>query len=181
VKIYTKTGDQGETSLFGGTRVSKDNLRIDAYGTVDELNSVIGICRSMNRTLEVDAVLEEIQDDLFILGADLATPPDAKAKIARIQPADAARLEAHIDAITPQLQPLSQFILPGGNPTAAMIHFARTVCRRAERLTVRLSRSESISKDSLIYLNRLSDLLFVIARWVNFLSNTPEVTWKPGA
>ena len=177
MKIYTKTGDKGETSLFGGTRVSKDHLRIDAYGTVDELNSVIGVCRSINRFPEVDNILEGIQNDLFIIGADLASPHDASGKIERIQSGAISRLEGHIDAISGQLQPITNFILPGGDPAAAMVHFARTVCRRAERLTVRLSHAEPVSAESIIYINRLSDLLFVLARRVNALSNTPEIKW----
>jgi len=180
VKIYTKTGDKGETSLYGGKRVSKDSLRIEAYGTVDELNSIIGVCRSMNTAKEVDAIVEEIQNDLFVLGADLATPlaNDSKS-IRRIQSSDVERLERHIDAIEPNLTSLTTFILPGGNRTASMIHFARTVCRRAERHVVHLSREEHIGEQPVTYLNRLSDLLFVVARWVNALSNSSETRWKP--
>jgi cob(I)alamin adenosyltransferase len=180
VKIYTKTGDTGKTSLFGGKRVSKDTLRIEAYGTVDELNSILGVCRSMNTATEVDAVFGEIQNDLFMLGADLATPVDTKNKnVKRISPPDVARLEQHIDAIQPKLTPLTSFILPGGNRTAAMVHVARTVCRRAERLAVRLKREEPIGEQDVVYLNRLSDLLFVVARWINALGNMPETKWNP--
>jgi cob(I)alamin adenosyltransferase len=180
MKIYTKTGDRGETSLFGGKRVQKDALRIDAYGTVDELNSVIGVCRSMNTTQEVDRILEEIQYDLFTLGADLATPSDVKKRnIKRIHQRDIKRLEDHIDTMDPKLTPLKHFILPGGNRTAAMIHFARTVCRRAERLVVTLAREDHAGNLPTIYLNRLSDLLFVLARWVNSLGNTAEAKWNP--
>jgi cob(I)alamin adenosyltransferase len=179
MKIYTKTGDKGETSLFGGKRVPKDTLRIEAYGSVDELNSVIGICRSSNPAHQIDTILEEIQNDLFTLGADLATPHDANAKsIKRITNDDALRLEKHIDAIDPTLEPLKTFILPGGSRSAAMLHFARTVCRRAERLVVHLDREEHIGEHPVIYLNRLSDLLFMMARWANALSHTPEVKWK---
>ena len=179
MKIYTKTGDAGETSLFGGTRVEKDALRIEAYGTVDELNSVIGVCRSMNTVQEIDRILGQIQNDLFTLGADLATPRKTRRKIRRVTAADARRLERHIDTLEPLLAPLKHFILPGGGRTAAMLQFARTVCRRAERLVVRLSRSEPIGAHGVIYLNRLSDLLFVLARRVNGLGNTPETIWRP--
>lgn len=178
MKIYTKTGDEGNTSLFGGDRVSKGSERIEAYGTVDELNSLIGVCRSVNTLKEVDSILDEIQNDLFTLGADLATPSKVASKqVTRIKTSDISRLERHIDRIEPQLEPLKSFILPGGNQTAALIHFTRTVCRRAERRVVELSRSEHIDAFPIIYLNRLSDLLFVLARWVNALSNTTETKW----
>jgi cob(I)alamin adenosyltransferase len=179
MKIYTKTGDKGETSLFGGKRISKSALRIEAYGSVDELNSVVGICRASNPAHQIDTILEEIQNDLFTLGADLATPFDANAKqIKRITGEDSTRLEKHIDAIEPSLEPLKTFILPGGSRSAAMLHFARTVCRRAERLVVHLSEEENIGEQPVIYVNRLSDLLFMMARWANALSHTPEVKWK---
>lgn len=179
MKIYTKTGDAGDTSLFGGKRVPKNALRIEAYGTVDELNSIIGVCRASNPANEIDSILEEIQNDLFTLGADLATPFDSNAsKIKRITSGEITRLEKHIDAIDPQLEPLKVFILPGGSRSAAMLHFARTICRRAERLVVQLSKEEEVGEHPVIYLNRLSDLLFVIARWSNALSHTAEVKWK---
>jgi cob(I)alamin adenosyltransferase len=180
MKIYTKTGDKGETSLFGGTRVAKHALRIEAYGTVDELNSILGVCRSINTIRDVDAILEELQRDLFTLGADLATPRESSSQdIQRIASSDAERLERHIDAIESTFEPLKNFILPGGSTAAAMLHFARTVCRRAERLIVRLSTEERIGDHPTIYLNRCSDLLFMMARWVNHLGDTPETTWKP--
>ena len=180
LKIYTKTGDKGETSLFGGKRVGKDTLRIEAYGTVDELNSLLGVCRSLNTAKEVDAILEQIQNDLFTLGADLATPQDSKAKaVKRISTSDTSRLEQHIDKIDPTLEPLKHFVLPGGSRTASMLHFARTVCRRAERLVVQLAREETIGEEPVIYLNRLSDLLFVLVRWVNTISNMHETKWNP--
>lgn len=180
MKIYTKTGDKGETALFGGTRVPKDDLRIGAYGTVDELNSLIGVCRSMNTVREVDRILDQVQRDLFTLGADLATPRGARTKkIRRIGARDVRRLEKHIDAVDPLLAPLRHFILPGGSRTAAMIQFARTVCRRAERLVVGLSHSAPIGTHPTVYLNRLSDLLFVVGRHVNALSSTPETIWRP--
>ncbi len=179
MKIYTKTGDKGETSLFGGKRVSKDALRIEAYGTVDELNSLLGLCRSFNTVQEIDEILNQLQHTLFTLGADLATPSDVQNKsLKRIQESDVFSLESFIDTLTEKLQPLTSFILPGGNRAAAMIHFARTICRRAERLVVQLSHEEEINPQSIIYLNRVSDLLFVLARYVNALSNTSEVKWN---
>ena len=179
MKIYTRTGDGGDTSLFGGKRVPKDSLRIEAYGTVDELNSVIGVCRSLNAAKEIDSILDEIQHDLFTLGADLAAPKESTRKpVKRIQPSDIQRLERHIDDIDPKLDELKKFILPGGSRSAAMLHVARAVCRRAERLHTQLVRKEKTGDQPLIYLNRLSDLLFVLARWVNSLSNTPEIKWK---
>lgn len=178
MKIYTKTGDRGETSLFGGRRLPKDALRIEAYGTIDELNSILGICRSFNTDPQADDLLNEIQNDLFTLGADLATPQSLENKsIPRIQSSDVSRLEKHIDTIEPKLEPLRSFILPGGDQTAAMLHHARTVCRRAERLVVRLVREEHVGEDNVIYLNRLSDLLFVMARWMNTQTKTPETKW----
>jgi cob(I)alamin adenosyltransferase len=179
LKIYTKTGDKGETSLFGGKRVSKNALRIEAYGTVDELNSILGVCCSFNNAQDVDSILNELQQALFTLGADLATPSDVQSKsVKRIQESDIVLLEKSIDSLSEKIQPLKSFILPGGNRAAAMIHLARTVCRRAERLVVQLSHEEEINLQSIIYLNRLSDLLFVLARYVNALSNTSEVKWN---
>ncbi|MBI5216031.1 MAG: cob(I)yrinic acid a,c-diamide adenosyltransferase [Ignavibacteriae bacterium] len=179
MKIYTKTGDKGETSLFGGKRVTKDALRIEAYGTVDELNSMLGVCRSLNSVQEIDSILNDLQQSLFTLGADLATPSDVQNKsVTRIQETDIRPLEHTIDSISEKLQPLTSFILPGGNRAAAMIHLARTVCRRAERLVVQLSHEEEINRESIVFLNRLSDLLFVLARYVNALSNTSEVKWN---
>lgn len=180
MKIYTKTGDSGKTSLFGGKRVPKDALRIETYGTVDELNSLLGIVRAGKVNSKIDSILEEIQNDLFTLGADLATPEDPRGKrIKRINTSHVSRLESHIDAIDPALKPLRNFILPGGNRSSAMLHFARAVCRRAERLAVKLEREEHIGRQPVIYLNRLSDLLFVLSRKANALSNVHEKTWKP--
>ena len=178
MKIYTKTGDNGETSLFGGKRVPKDHLRIEAYGTIDELNFLIGVCRTLSLPREVDVILIETQNDLFVLGAELASPDTSSEKIPRIQPDAISRIERHIDAIVPQLTPLTNFILPGGHPAAAMIHLARTVCRRGERCAVELSHHDQISPQVIIYLNRLSDLLFIVARWVNASNNSPEIEWK---
>ncbi|MEW6510347.1 MAG: cob(I)yrinic acid a,c-diamide adenosyltransferase [Bacteroidota bacterium] len=179
MKIYTRTGDRGETSLYGGQRVPKDALRVEACGTVDELNSVIGMIRSDAPQPEIDAVLTQVQNRLFDLGADLATPRAlARTDVRRIDAGDATDLEQHIDAIEGRLKPLQQFILPGGSPVAARLHFARTVCRRAERSVVRLSRNEDIGDTITTYLNRLSDLLFVLARYANQSAAVPEITWK---
>lgn len=179
MKIYTKTGDEGETSLFGGQRVLKESLRIETYGTVDELNSVVGIARSLKPHKEVDAILESIQNDLFVLGADLATPlTQTSGKVSRVQQSQVDTLERYIDSLEPKLQPLKVFILPGGSMVAAHLHFARTVCRRAERLTSQLSREEKIGPAPLVFLNRLSDLLFVLARYANYLDGVAETQWK---
>jgi cob(I)alamin adenosyltransferase len=179
MKIYTKTGDSGDTSLFGGQRVPKDALRIEAYGTVDELNSMLGIVRADNQDAEIDRILSEIQNQLFELGADLATPRSVEKKVVkRIDPKDVQQLEKVIDAVDPVLKPLRRFVLPGGSPLAARLHFARTVCRRAERAVVRLSRNEDIGEAVTVYLNRLSDLLFVLARYANQKARVPEVKWK---
>jgi cob(I)alamin adenosyltransferase len=180
MKIYTKTGDTGETSLFGGQRVPKDALRIDAYGTVDELNSLLGVVRSLNPHQEIDAILRRLQDDLFVLGADLATPVEkSSGKIPRIEPGHSENLERIIDSLESSLQPLTSFILPGGSSVGAQLQAARTVCRRAERLVVRLSREEKIGPLPLVYLNRLSDLLFVLSRYANHLDGVKETPWAP--
>ncbi len=180
MKIYTKTGDKGDTSLFGGQRVPKDALRIEAYGTVDELNSVLGVARADSRNQQIDEILERVQNELFELGADLATPRSANTKhIKRIEPKHSEHLEKSIDTLDVHLKPLKAFVLPGGLPVAARLHFARTVCRRAERTVVRLSRNEDIGEGITVYLNRLSDLLFVLARYANHVANVPETQWKP--
>lgn len=177
VKIYTKTGDNGETSLYGGKRISKSSLRLEVYGTIDELNAIIGICRSMWPPQELEGILEEMQEVLFVLGADLATPYDATAKVHRISSEDVALLEKYIDSIEPQLEPLRSFILPGGSGLASHLHFARTVCRRAERITVMLAERENIGDTVVVFLNRLSDFLFVLARWANNLEGRDEIKW----
>lgn len=181
MKIYTKTGDKGDTSLFGGQRVPKDALRIEAYGNVDELNSVLGIVRADNTEPRVEKVLAAVQDVLFHLGADLATPRSVTGKkaVRRIEEKDCLPLEKQIDAIETELRPLRNFVVPGGSPVAARLHFARTVCRRAERSVVRLSRNEDIGDEITVYLNRLSDLLFVLARYANHAAGVPEVKWNP--
>jgi cob(I)alamin adenosyltransferase len=178
MKIYTRTGDGGDTSLFGGQRVPKDAQRIDAYGTVDELNSLLGIVRADNKEPQIDEMLERVQVSLFDLGADLATPRSLNKNITRIAARDTAVLEKFIDRIEPKLKPLRSFILPGGSPVAARLHFARTICRRAERVIVRLSRNEDIGDDITVYLNRLSDLLFVLARYANRAADVTETKWK---
>ena len=179
MKIYTKTGDKGETSLFGGKRVPKDDPRIEAYGTVDELNSVIGTARSFNENKILDLVLAEIQNQLFVLGADLATPLDVKnPSIKRITIKDFTSLEGIIDDFESKIGPVNSFILPGGSQAASFLHNARTVCRRAERLVASLRKKEEASEETLIFLNRLSDLLFVLARYVNKISGVKDVPWK---
>jgi cob(I)alamin adenosyltransferase len=178
MKIYTKTGDKGETGLLGGERVPKDALRIEAYGVVDELNSVLGVVRALRPKKKIDDVLKKIQHHLFILGADLATPNEKKrSSLPRIENADCDSLERTIDTIELSLRPLKAFILPGGTLVASQLHFARTVCRRAERSIVRLSRVEYIGHDVIVYLNRLSDLLFVLARYANHADGKKEVQW----
>jgi cob(I)alamin adenosyltransferase len=177
-KIYTKTGDKGDTSLLGGKRVSKADLRIEAYGTVDELNAFLGLGRSMGLPKQVDRMVKSIQDDLFCLGAELASPPSYRdTKSVFLEKKDITRLEKMIDEIDGTLPELRKFILPGGHPTAAMLHAARTICRRSERLVVRLSREEELRDIPFIYLNRLSDLLFVLARKINAVKKREEVEW----
>ena len=182
-RIYTRTGYDGTTSLFGGERVGKGNPRIDAYGTVDETNSIVGMARA-HLTDEpgaerLDPVLGSIQEELFILGADLATPVDAKPMVPRIQDDHVEQLEERIDAFDADLKPLKQFILPGGSPAGAALHSARTVCRRSERLAVQAGASTPINDEAVVYLNRLSDLLFVLARWANKQAGVREDTWTP--
>jgi cob(I)alamin adenosyltransferase len=179
MKIYTKTGDDGTTSLFSGGRVSKTHLRVEAYGTVDELNSVLGAARAANPHPTTDEWLARIQTQLFHLGADLATPLDAKAEwVVRMDAETVTLLENGIDEMTAQLPPLKNFILPGGTPAAAQIHVGRTVCRRAERVTVELRTHEPIGDQVLLYLNRLSDFLFTLARWENQQAGVTEDQWS---
>ncbi len=181
MKIYTKKGDGGTTSLFGGERVDKDSLRIEAYGTVDELNSQLGVVRSLQPAKVLLEILEQLQNDLFVLGADLATPNDTGKKgIKRIGLHHAEALEKHIDRLDVELEPLSSFVLPAGGRVAAALHVARTVCRRAERSVVRLKKDGNIGDAPVVYLNRLSDLLFVMARYANKLDGVAETPWQPG-
>ncbi len=178
MKIYTKTGDKGSTSLFGGKRTSKDSLRIEAYGTVDELNSSLGVARALNPRIELDEIIAHLQNDLFVVGADLATPLGTRpSHVQRIKSDHIAHLEQSIDRLDARLQPLSTFILPGGSQIASQLHLARTICRRAERLVVKLSRKEKIGPSCLVYLNRLSDLLFVMARFANYTDGGQETPW----
>jgi cob(I)alamin adenosyltransferase len=181
MKIYTKTGDDGQTGLFGGGRVSKDDPRVEAYGDVDELNAVIGTARSVESMPRIDEVLVPIQRDLFSIGALLSTPDlekmhDHLAK-AQIDDTRIADLEHAIDDCDKELEPLRAFIVPGGSPKAAALHVARTVCRRAERRVISLQRDVEIPPIVVIYLNRLSDLLFTLARVANSRSGAGEVTW----
>ncbi|TAK34643.1 MAG: cob(I)yrinic acid a,c-diamide adenosyltransferase [Chloroflexota bacterium] len=178
MKIYTRTGDKGESSLFGGKRVPKDSARVEAYGSVDELNSHIGLVRSLNPPEEIDQILAQIQDDLFVLGGDLATPREqADAGVPRIRDEDTTKLESQIDRIDAQLPPLHVFILPGGTVVAAHLHVARTICRRAERRVVTLAREQNIGTTPLTYLNRLADFLYVLARYANHLQGGTETIW----
>jgi len=176
VKIYTKTGDSGETSLFGGARVRKDDSRIEAYGTVDELNSFIGVARAVWPSSSFDPQLHVIQSDLFDIGALLASP--GTSRFAGPDAARVAALEEAIDAMESELAPLTSFILPGGSLVAAHLHVARTVCRRAERLVVALSGTDDATKTSITYLNRLSDFLFVAARFANHVHGVADVPWR---
>jgi cob(I)alamin adenosyltransferase len=180
MKIYTKKGDSGETSLFGGQRVSKSSLRIEAYGTVDELNSVLGVAASYQIDSRTKELLDQIQIQLFILGSDLATPPSKKIKIDRIGESEINFLEEAIDELEEHLEPLKSFILPGGSPSGANLHVGRTVCRRAERLAVECAKDDEISESAIKYLNRLSDFLFVVARFENKQSGNEETKWLPG-
>lgn len=181
MKIYTKTGDSGETALFGGERVPKDALRISAYGSVDELNSVLGVIASLEPHPTLSKTIALVQKQLFELGADLATPIAHKNPvIPRIRKRHATALERIIDRLEGTLPPLKTFILPGGTLVASHLHMARTVCRRAERMVVRLSRNEDIGEDVIVYLNRLSDLLFVMARYANHADRHEEVKWVSG-
>lgn len=182
MKIYTKRGDRGETDLFGGERVGKDALRVAAYGEVDELNATIGVAAAGGCDPALSAFLATIQSALFDLGASLATPDPAhraKAGVNGVRPADIDQLEDLIDRLEEGLEPLKTFILPGGSPAAASFHVARTVCRRAERCVVRLAGlpEESVEEASVRYLNRLSDLLFVMARHENARLGVPDVAW----
>ncbi len=181
MKIYTKTGDAGETGLFGGGRVGKDHPRVEAYGDVDELNAVIGMARSAEPLPRIDEVLVPVQRDLFSVGAILATPKLEKMREqlekARVDEARIAELEGAIDACERELDPLRSFIVPGGTQKAAALHVARTVCRRAERRVVHLQHEVEIPEIVVRYLNRLSDLLFMLARVANRHSGRGEVTW----
>lgn len=187
MKIYTKTGDKGTTALFGGTRVPKSHIRIDAYGTVDELNSHLGLVKDTCQNAEVTKFMNHIQDRLFTVGAILATDPEkARMKngkdrldIPRISQENISALEVKIDAMNENLPPMTHFVLPGGHPTVSYCHIARCVCRRAERLATALYNLEKFDQEVLQYLNRLSDYLFVLARKLSKDLNAEEVKWIP--
>ncbi|MGH7467489.1 MAG: cob(I)yrinic acid a,c-diamide adenosyltransferase [Longimicrobiales bacterium] len=183
-RIYTKTGDTGETGLFGGGRVSKANIRVEAYGAVDELNSFIGWVLAQGEEPGRNAWLQSIQADLFTLGAQLASPEPARGRkptVPDLPNSRVAELEQWIDQLEAGLPDLRNFILPGGSHVGAALHVARTVCRRAERRVVALSQTEAVNAATVIYLNRLSDLLFVMARAANRRAGAPELAWHPPA
>lgn len=184
-RVYTRTGDKGTTGLADGSRVAKTSLRLESYGTIDELNAVLGLCRTHvgalapARAARLDAILEAIQNDLFNLGADFATPLGGRWQgMLLVGEADVTALEHIIDACQEELAPLREFVLPGGSTLNAALHLARTVCRRAERASVALQETEEVNPQGVPYLNRLSDLLFVLSRWVLVGTNVPEVTWS---
>jgi cob(I)alamin adenosyltransferase len=187
MKVYTKTGDNGTTALFGGTRVPKDHIRIESYGTVDELNSYIGLIRDQEINNHYKEILIEIQDRLFTIGAILATPPEKEVmkngelrlKKLGIAETDIELLENEIDAMEEKLPPMTHFVLPGGHQTVSYCHIARCVCRRAERLAVHLIHNEPIAEIAIKYLNRLSDYLFVLARKLSVDLKADEVKWIP--
>ena len=181
-RIYTRGGDSGETSLVGGQRLPKDALRIECYGTVDELNAFLGMaCLSAETAVpDLAVILKRVQNELFNLGSILATRSgDIHPKQPRVTTAEITQLETEIDFANESLAPLRSFVLPGGSRLSAELHVCRTVCRRAERLTVALAREETIPPETIQYLNRLSDALFVWSRWVNHVLRAPEVLWQP--
>ena len=181
-RIYTKTGDEGMTGLGGGQRVPKDSQRVETYGTVDELNSQIGVALATGLSERVSGELRRIQNELFDLGADLATPATSQARhpVPTVEPRHIEALERLIDELNEVVGPLTNFLLPGGAPGAAQLHVARTICRRAERAAITLARDETIGPTVLPYLNRLSDALFVMARYENHERGVAEPLWEPG-
>ncbi len=180
MKIYTGFGDKGNTALFGGNTVRKDDPRVEAYGSLDELNSIVGVLRAQNNDNEMDRLLEQIQNQIFVCGSEIATPDPANAQkfSSLISDTEIQFLERQIDHLSSHLPALKNFILPAGCQASATAHWARTVCRRAERQLVTLSTQTNIRNDLLVYLNRLSDLLFVIARYENKLMQTTDVPWR---
>ena len=180
MKLYTKTGDDGTTGLFGGGRVKKASARVEAYGTVDETNAVIGIARAAKLDPVIDAVLEKVQEDLFTLGAELASVPgrESKLSMALLADGDIERIERAIDEADGACEPLKTFVLPGGSPQAAALHLARTIARRAERATLSIDDGP-VRREVLVYLNRLSDLLFALARRANVVAGVHDVPWNP--
>ncbi len=188
MKVYTRTGDDGTTALFGGGRVAKSHPRIAAYGTVDEANAALGVARAAlphhersPADVRVDGVLQNLQNELFVLGGDLASPGDVTYPVPRIEAHHVEALEQEIDAFTADLPPLKHFVLPGGTPCAAALHQGRTISRRAERLVVETAALEEVSVEAIQYLNRLSDLLFTMSRWVNHQAGVAEPVWAPVA
>nr|MBO2508212.1 ATP:cob(I)alamin adenosyltransferase [Bacillota bacterium] len=179
VRIYTRTGDRGDTALLGGARVAKDDARVEAYGTVDELNAVLGLARAACRDAGLGRQLARIQQELFELGADLADPRPGPGGGSRVGEGHVEALEREIDAFTAEVPPLNRFVLPGGTELAARLHLARTVARRAERRVVTLARSGAVPPAAVRYLNRLSDWLFAAARAANHRAGSPEVVWEP--
>jgi cob(I)alamin adenosyltransferase len=180
MKLYTKTGDDGTTGLFGGGRVRKDSARVEAYGTVDEANATIGVARATPLEAVIDEVLARVQEDLFTLGAELACVPGKEGKLGMtpIGADDISRLEKAIDDADAACEPLKSFVLPGGSPQAAALHVARTVARRAERAVLAMEDAP-VRGELVVYLNRLSDLLFALARRANLIAGVPDVPWKP--
>lgn len=179
MKIYTKTGDDGTTGLYGGARRSKASVRVDSYGTVDELNCLLGTIRAFNRERVIDSVLIQVQNDLFTIGTDLATLfENEPSTVLRTDSSMTTELERWIDEIENQLPPLRNFILPAGSSASALLHLARSVCRRAERQVVRLSHDETVNPEVIRYLNRLADLLFVLARYANQKAGCDDVIWN---
>jgi cob(I)alamin adenosyltransferase len=180
VRIYTKTGDDGFTGLLGPGRVPKDDVRVEAYGTVDELNAALGVARALGLDPAAGTLVSRIQEELFVVGSALADPDPAGPFHGAVTARYVEGLESAIDGLEEELEPLTQFILPGGTPTAAQLHLARTICRRAERMTVTLSRQpeQDVPAVLIVYLNRLSDLLFVLARAVNRRAGVADIVWK---
>lgn len=178
MKVYTKTGDKGQTSLIGGVRVAKNHSRIEAYGTLDELNSFIGLVRDYTKDVSQNTLLYKVQNTLFVIGSNLASVPEAKMEIPNLQDQEITELEEAIDQMEEQLEPLKNFILPGGHPAVSHAHVARCVCRRAERLCVAVNDHEEIDHSIIPYLNRLSDYLFVLGRFLAKENEAQEVIWK---
>lgn len=181
MKIYTKTGDKGTTALIGGTRVAKSHLRIESYGTVDELNSYIGLVRDQEVNKGRADILKEIQDRLFTIGSTLATDPDKNSKMATpdLHEEDVKLLEQEIDSMSAAVPPLRAFVLPGGHQSVSFCHVARCVCRRAERITIRLQEESYVEELVIVYLNRLSDYLFALCRIMTYELQAEEIAWKP--
>lgn len=183
MKIYTKTGDDGKTGLFGGERVRKSDAQVDAYGNVDETNACLGVARAQGLSQPLDDLLERIQSQLFVLGAELATPAAHRKRLSLplLGAAEIEQLERSIDELEAELPPLQSFVLPAGSQGASALHLARTVCRRAERGVVDIAEPLQLRPELVIYLNRLSDLLFVMARHENHTAQVPDVAWAPRA